>query len=115
MSSIFNLRLAVITFVGFTLGFPSLPAQACVQGYVWREAVEGDHVCVTPATRQQAWNDNAQVDNRREPGGGPYGFDTCRQGYVWREATPRDKVCVTPNTRELTRHDNEHASERDGR
>ena len=30
----------------------------CVNGYVWREAVPGDHVCVTPATRQQVHDDN---------------------------------------------------------
>jgi hypothetical protein len=37
----------------------------CVQGYVWREAVQDDHVCVTPETREQAWQDNALADSRR--------------------------------------------------
>lgn len=35
------------------------------QGYVWREAVTGDHVCITPATRSQASYDNSQADSRR--------------------------------------------------
>jgi hypothetical protein len=36
-----------------------------VYGYVWREAFAGDHVCVTGATRSQAWADNAQAGARR--------------------------------------------------
>ena len=90
----------------------SQPALACVQGYVWREALHGDHVCVTSQTRQQAWNDNAQTDARRDPNGGPYGFETCRQGYVWREATSNDRVCVTSATRDQARYDNSKAAER---
>lgn len=84
----------------------------CVQGYVWREAFPGDHVCVTPATRSQAAYDNSQAAARREPGGGPYGPDTCRQGFVWREARPDDHVCVTPATRAQAAYDNAHAQER---
>src|SRR3954451_10661479 len=103
MSSKLSQRLALIAVVGSTLGFSSMPAKACVQGYVWREAVEGDHVCVTPTTRQQAWKDNSDADNRRQPGGGEYGFETCRQGFVWREVTRADRVCVTPRTRDLAR------------
>ena len=87
-------------------------AQACIQGYVWREATRGDRVCVTPGTRQQAWNDNAQQDNRRAPAGGAYGFETCRQGYVWREARPGDHVCVHPRTRDQARYDNANAARR---
>jgi hypothetical protein len=87
-------------------------AQQCIQGYVWREATRGDRVCVTPATRQQAWSDNAQTDARRAPGGGPYGYETCRQGYVWREATEGDRVCVTPQTRDQARYDNSQAARR---
>lgn len=36
----------------------------CVQGYVWREAVPDDHVCVTPETRDQAWEDNGLASSR---------------------------------------------------
>lgn len=40
--------------------------EACVYGYVWREAVAGDHVCVTPETRAQAAYDNSQAAARRD-------------------------------------------------
>src|ERR1044072_9737377 len=39
----------------------------CVQGFVWREAFDGDRVCVTPETRSQAAKDNAQAGARRYP------------------------------------------------
>ena len=89
----------------------------CKQGFVWREAFEFDHVCVPPATRAQAWSDNAQASARRQPGGGPFGPDTCKQGFVWREAeknnplkaeavdTP-DHVCVVPFVRSAAAADN---------
>ncbi|HZN20780.1 MAG TPA: hypothetical protein VFB84_21750 [Micromonosporaceae bacterium] len=84
----------------------------CVQGYVWREAVPGDHVCVTPQTRDQTWEDNGLADSRRSPTGGDYGPDTCIQGYVWREAVADDHVCVTPETRAQAQADNQLASSR---
>ncbi len=71
----------------------------CLNGFVWREAVGGDHVCVTPGTRQQAADDNAHAADRVSLHNQSYGPDTCRRGYVWREATPDDHVCVTPGTR----------------
>ncbi|MEX5636517.1 hypothetical protein [Parafrankia sp. FMc2] len=105
--------------VATTVLGPAPPASAgeygpdtCRQGWVWREAVPGDHVCVTPQTRSQAWADNAQAANRREPAGGPYGPDTCRQGWVWREAVPGDHVCVTPQTRSQAWADNAQAASR---
>ncbi|KAH0545391.1 hypothetical protein FGG08_000532 [Glutinoglossum americanum] len=78
----------------------------CLEGWVWREAVAGDHVCVTPAIRAAAATDNSRAASRRNPSGGPFGPDTCLQGYVWREATPTDHVCVTPATRTQTANDN---------
>ena len=90
----------------------SAPSDACRQGYVWREAVPGDHVCVTPAIRQQAAEDNAQAGARRQPGGGAYGPNTCLGGYVWREARPDDVVCVTSETRAQTAADNRAAAAR---
>jgi len=84
----------------------------CRSGFVWREAFAGDHVCVTPPTRQQAADDNAQASVRRQPGGGAYGPDTCRSGYVWRAAGANDKVCVTPETRERAVSDNAQAAAR---
>jgi hypothetical protein len=84
----------------------------CLKGYVWREAVANDHVCVTPAVRTQTRQDNALADSRRDPNGGPYGPDTCLSGYVWREAVANDHVCVTPATREQARSDNAAADSR---
>lgn len=84
----------------------------CVQGYVWRDAFPGDHVCVLPSTRAEVARDNSQADARRQPGGGAYGPDTCRVGFVWREANPKDHVCVSPEMRELVRRDNSVADSR---
>jgi hypothetical protein len=84
----------------------------CLQGYVWREANAFDRVCVSPATRTQTRNDNAQAANRRNPGGGAYGPDTCLQGFVWREAFPGDHVCVTGDVRSQARADNQEAGNR---
>jgi len=87
-------------------------ADRCVQGYVWREAFSGDHVCVTPNIRSEAATDNAAASSRRSPNGGAFGLDTCIQGYVWREAEPSDHVCVTPATRSQTQADNTAAASR---
>jgi hypothetical protein len=81
----------------------------CRQGYVWREARQGDYVCVTPQVRAQTVYDNQQAPYRYEPYGGPYGPDTCRQGYVWRDAFAQDHVCVTPQTRTQAAYDNQQA------
>jgi hypothetical protein len=80
----------------------------CKQGYVWREAFSGDHVCVTPTVRQEAAFDNSRAGSRRDPRRGDY----CLQGYVWREANPNDHVCVTPATRAQARADNYAAPSR---
>jgi len=83
----------------------------CKQGFVWREAVKGDHVCVTPETRTQAAQDNAAARERRA-GGGASGPDTCVQGFVWREAVANDHVCVAPAVRTAAANDNRAARER---
>lgn len=84
----------------------------CQVGFVWREAVPNDRVCVFPERRQDAADDNAQADARRSPNGGPFGRDTCREGFVWREVTPADHVCVTPATHQKVRDDNAQAGAR---
>jgi hypothetical protein len=86
-------------------------ADQCQQGFVWREAFKGDHVCVPGNVRAQAWADNAAAAQRRSPNGGPYGPDTCKQGFVWREAAkrPADHVCVVPPTRSQAAADNAQA------
>jgi len=37
----------------------------CLNGFVWRDAVPGDHVCVTPATRSRAAGETAAAAARR--------------------------------------------------
>ncbi len=84
----------------------------CINGYVWREARTGDTVCVTPATRSQVKQQNANPTANKEPGGGAYGPDTCMQGFVWREAFDGDTICVTPDIRSATLADNAAAESR---
>jgi hypothetical protein len=104
---------SLVSGLAVTAAHAQSPApDACRQGYVWREAFPGDHVCVTPATRTQAAQDNSQADARRQPGGGVSGPNTCLQGYVWREARPGDLVCVTPETRAQAAADNREAAAR---
>jgi hypothetical protein len=42
-------------------------ADACISGYVWRDAFSGDHVCVTPEVRDQVAADNADAPNHTWP------------------------------------------------
>ena len=104
-----------VLVAGFAAILLVIAAQAqsdkCRQGFVWREAFAGDHVCVTPATRTQAAEDNRLASTRIDPAGA-YGPNTCISGYVWREASPGDLVCVTPETREQTKYDNSQAKNR---
>jgi hypothetical protein len=96
------------------MAFSALPygPDTCKQGYVWREAQSGDHVCVTPETRQTTWNENALAASRREPNGGAYGANTCKPGYVWREAFAADLICVAPDRRAQAKADNAWAAAR---
>ena len=91
------------------IGDPKVP---CLEGYVWRQAYSGDYVCVTPAQRTQAQQDNAAAASRRSPDGGAYGSQTCVQGYVWRQVVTNDDVCVTPAERSQVQADNAAAGRR---
>lgn len=84
----------------------------CRQGYVWREANQSDHVCVTPQTRSQTARDNRLAASRRNPNGGPFGPDSCLEGFVWREAFAGDHVCVAPEVRTQAAEDNRLAGSR---
>jgi hypothetical protein len=108
-----NVRITVASMSGdqATVNITSQIADLCLQGFVWREASTTDHVCVTPAVRQQARADNAEAASRRNPAG-PFGPDTCNQGFVWREAFSNDHVCVTPDVRSEARSDNAAANGR---
>jgi hypothetical protein len=83
----------------------------CNQGFVWREAGPGDVVCVTPAVRSTAAQDNQQAGQRVDPNGA-YGPNSCKQGFVWREAFGGDVVCVVPATRSQAASDNAAAASR---
>ncbi|TMR20564.1 hypothetical protein ETD86_18655 [Nonomuraea turkmeniaca] len=111
-----KLGAAALTLAALALRVAATPATAagapdtCVTGYVWREARPSDHVCVTPAVREQTRRDNRVKASRWVPG--PSGPHTCVQGYVWREAFPGDHVCVTPAVRAQARADNAAAASR---
>ncbi len=70
----------------------------CAQGYVWREAIPSDHVCVTPDVRSRTQQENSAAAGLRDPNGA-YGSNSCKQGFVWRNAFNGDAVCVTPDIR----------------
>jgi hypothetical protein len=78
---------------------------ACLEGYVWREAFRGDHVCVTPETRIQARKDNEEARDQ-----GPDA--KCAPGSRWRLANETDHVCVTERTWKQTQLDNKRAPTR---
>jgi hypothetical protein len=78
----------------------------CKSGFVFRDAKDGDGVCVTPADRAEAKAQNANAANNRQVGGGASGPNTCRTGYVWREAFGGDVVCVTPSERQKAANQN---------
>jgi hypothetical protein len=82
----------------------------CIDGFVWREALVDDHVCVEPWVRQQVISDNLQAQSRWIDGA--YGPQTCLDGYVWRVVTEADLVCVTPDMRTQVQVDNAAAGER---
>src|SRR4051794_242291 len=111
-------RVALLAVLGLAAAAVAVSAGAasrdfgpdtCLNGFVWREAVPNDHVCVTPGVRTQAANDNAFAASRWV-GYGPYGPHTCVNGFVWRGAVPGDDVCATPETRDQTRRDNAAAA-----
>jgi hypothetical protein len=81
------------------------PADACADGYRWREAFGGDHVCVTADVWAQVQEDNGLAASRVDPNGA-YGPDSCVYGYVWREANANDHVCVTGDVRTRTAQEN---------
>lgn len=100
--------IAFLSLVSATCYGPN----ACLEGWVWREASPTDYVCVTPDIRTQTAKDNAAAASRVNPNGGAFGPDTCLQGYVWREAYTNDHVCIPPATRTQAANDNAQAGNR---
>lgn len=91
----FFAKLVGITSALLLLVAAGTAEAGCKSGYVWRDARDGDGVCVTPEQRDIAKRQNANASNNRTAAGG----NTCRSGYVWREAWVGDTVCVTPTER----------------
>jgi hypothetical protein len=83
----------------------------CQAGYVWRNAYDGDAVCVDPSQATQAAADNAAAAGRVDPNGA-YGPLSCQSGYVWRNAYDGDAVCVEPWVRDQVAYDNSQAAAR---
>lgn len=106
-----GLALAVTTtpLIGTTSAQAQYGPYTCAPGLVWREAVSGDYVCVTPQWREKTQEENRLGPSLVQPGGGPYGPDTCKPGFVWRETRPSDHVCVHPQVREDVRRGNANA------
>jgi hypothetical protein len=92
----------------------SLPygPDTCKAGFVWRETIPDDHVCVSPAERTLARDQNRVADQRRSTNGGAFGPDTCKSGFVWRDAFPGDHVCVSPPERQHAADQNAQAGSR---
>lgn len=106
------LTLALTALAGSAGAVCDYGIDTCLPGYVWREAFDGDRICVDGASRNQAALDNAAANNRWISG--PFGPKTCVPGFVWREASPTDQVCVTGAVRTQARNENSiGASRRD--
>ena len=97
-----------VTMLSAVTNYAAAQADACAEGYAWREAFDGDHVCVGPGTREQVKSDNANAAQRRVA----RDRDECIEGFVWRLANDKDHVCVPQMTREQAARDNELASTR---
>jgi hypothetical protein len=105
------MAIAAVAFTGVASSFDTAEAaRRCKPGYVWRDAADGDGVCVSVDDRAEAKAQNENAENNRQKGGGAYGPKTCRQGYVWRESYPGDTVCVTPYERQKAKQQNAEGS-----
>lgn len=104
--------IAALSGMWAAMGTKAPATNGCIDGYVWRQAYPGDHVCVTQETYLKTQQDNQLGPSRRQRGGGAYGPDTCETGFVWREALKGDLICVTPETRAQVIRDNSQTSAR---
>ena len=97
------------TLPGAALAVTKVPTPVpgtCLVGFVWRQAIPADHVCVPPDHRNLAARQNTDAASHRLPNGGASGPDTCRPGFVWRDAFVNDHVCVTPAEHTQSAEDN---------
>ena len=85
---------------------PPNPVYLCKSGFVWRDAKDGDGICVTPNERAIAKQQNANAANTSTPSGG------CKSGFVWRDAWDGDGTCVTPAERSAAKLQNINSASR---
>ncbi|HEX2287076.1 MAG TPA: fibronectin type III domain-containing protein [Mycobacterium sp.] len=113
-----------------TTGLPYGP-DTCASGFVWRDAVPGDHICVTPERRQKVADDFRTAGSRSPlktfpvpagtrcnpllkkvgdpppPGCSPGGTEICNDGFVPRDVPGENViVCVTPDEAALIAQEN---------
>ncbi|MGW0591548.1 hypothetical protein [Streptosporangium sp. NPDC002607] len=90
-----------------TVTVSSAVTTTCLAGYVHREAVADDKVCVTPAVHEQTL-----VDNEDAPRWVDYETGGCLHVRRERLITPDDHVCITPETEQQIIADNQAAPSR---
>lgn len=113
-----------------TVDLPYGP-ETCNSGFVWRDGVPGDHICVTPERRQKVADDFNTASSRRPPrefpvpsgtrcnpllkkvgdppppGCSPAGQEMCNAGFVARDIPGEDViVCVDPAEADLLKQEN---------
>lgn len=109
------LNLASEQILGTTAEYVFLSPLCCKLQYVWRNAFQGDYVCVTPDEQAQAAADNAAAASHYSinytesvPSGTksvPYGV-CLGEGYGWRQAYMGDYVCVSSTQQTQVATDN---------
>lgn len=105
---------------------PSYDSYVCSPGYVWRDAFDGDLVCVTPQRYAQVQDENLHTSEHIDPNALANAFTNwhdCLPGYTWRLAGPHDKVdlnhqvdrvCVTIKAYDQATEENNHADDHRG-
>jgi len=76
----------------------------CKNGFVWRNAFDGDVVCVGVGARTLARQENLAAARNTLPG-----RIECQNGFVWRVARPADLACVSPPARDRVALENREA------
>ena len=85
------MRMSCSSALGLSHGGARLPAESshllfgpdtCKSGYVFREAVPHDHVCVTKDIHNLVMQQNEQSDVHVSPNGGRFGFGSCLHGAL---------------------------------
>jgi hypothetical protein len=112
LSLAFFIGVAATSFGGSTSVSSAAGAygpDTCAAGYVWREAIPSDHVCVTPQSRTTVRHENRSYGSLIDVNGAS-GSNSCISGYVWREAFSGDAVCVTPGRRSAVLEENAEAA-----